>query len=177
MLMVTRQHAVRALRPFGLPLAALALLAILSPCPASAETVLLATRETVGASPCAPPLPLEEGLFSALFAAGHIVFGLDGAAGTWPTVDLLALARQGGAGWVLQADVDFREDRIGEGPVRLSGRARWTLLRAGDGVGAGTGTFEAGNDGRERTVDMARLAAELGEAIARSVQPFFDSAR
>jgi hypothetical protein len=175
--MTTRRHRVRTVGPLPLLLAALALLAALPPCPVSAETVLLATRETVGGSPCAPPLPLEEGLFAALFAAGHIAFGLDGAAGSWPTADLLPVARQGGAGWVLEADADFLENRIGEGPAGLSARARWTLLRAGDGTSAGTGTLEAGNEGRERTVDLAGLAAELGALIVGSVQPILAPAR
>jgi hypothetical protein len=169
MLMTTRRRGSAAGRRAALALAALALAAALSPRPAAAETVLVATRETVGGSPCARPLPLEEGLLAALFAAGHIVFAPDGAGDSEGGAGMLRLARASGADWVLEALADYRESRVDRGPARLAARVRWTLLRAGDGSQARTGTLETGNEGRERTVDLAALGAELGTAIALAV--------
>lgn len=151
--------------------AAAALLVALFPLPAAAETLLVATRETVDGAPCGRPLPLGEGLSAALFAAGHIVFGQDGdevASGPSP---LVRLALDGGADLVLEAGVDWRESARGTGPVTLSGRVRWTLWAAAAGTAVGTGTVDAGNAGREGTVDLRALGAEAGAAVARALAP------
>jgi hypothetical protein len=154
----------------GLVVAAVAaLLTALCPLPAAADTLLVATRETVDGVPCGRPLPLGEGLSAALFAAGHIVFGQDEAAtGAAP---LLSLAVAGGADLVLEAEVDWHQKAGGTGPATLSGRVRWTLWAAAAGTAAGTGTVDAGNAGREGTVDLATLGAEAGAALARAVAP------
>ena len=151
-------------------LIAIALLLALPLCHAAADTILLSTRESVDGSPCARPWPLEEGLFSALFDAGHIVFAQDATDEALPAPDLVGLARAGGADWILEVVVDFQESRSRSDPARIVARARWTLTLPDSGAPAGGGKMEATNEGRERTIDRTALGAELGEAIARALE-------
>lgn len=154
-------------------LALLAALAVLAPVRAAAHTLLVATREAADGEPCPAPLPLAEGLSAALFAAGHIAFGEDGPGPEIPVDQLLSVAREGGAAWLLLASADFTERAgPGNGAVRVEARTRWSLWRAADGRQAGTGTLAASNEGRERTVDSAALGAELGAAVVRALEPF-----
>jgi hypothetical protein len=146
------------------------LLAILPLVGAGAETILVATQESVDGGPCAPPLPLGEGLSAALFEAGHVVFDQGASPGSAPIAALVRLARAGGAGWVLEAATDFRETRSGTGPALITAQARWTLTRADSGAQAGEGKLEATNKGREKAVDRAALGAEIGEAIACAIE-------
>ncbi len=156
--------------PHRVLLAAAAILAFLAVLPAGADTVLVATRETVDGAPAALPLPLEEGLFAALFAAGHIVFGQDGREDPGAVPLLLSVALAGGARHVLEAAVDWSVSASRAGPATVTGQVRWTLWRAADGAAAATGTVAAGNEGREKTVDLAALGGEAGLAVVQAVQ-------
>jgi len=149
--------------------AALLMLTILPAGRGFAATIFLVTEESVDGQPCPLPLPLREGLSAALFEQGHIVFDdVDGAPPA-SAAALAALAQSLGAGWVLDARVEYREQAIGSRVVRVEGRAAWLLLQAPGGERAGAGTDEATNRDREGSVGREELAAELGAAISRAV--------
>lgn len=148
---------------------ALILLAGIAVCPVAAETVLLATFESIDGSPCAPPLPLREGLSAQLFEEGHIVFDDGDSSETRRTDALVSLAVAGGAAWVLEAAVEFSETQVAAALARISARVTWRLTRASDGSPAGTGSLTATNEGREKLVDLARLGREIGTAIASAL--------
>ena len=149
--------------------AALILLTILPIGPAAADTIFLATNESVDGSPCPGPLPLREGLSAALFEEGHIVFDDVEVLSTPPAEGLAALALSGGAAWVLEAMVGFDEERINTGLVRVAAETRWRLTRAADGSAAADGTLASSNQGREKQVDRAGLGLEIGATIARAI--------
>lgn len=150
--------------------AALLLLSALVPAgPLGADTLLISTEETVEGSPCPPPLPGSEGLSAVLFERGHIVFDAGQPAPPPDTAELLELARSGGAAWVLEAVVSFFEAPRGIGPGRITATADWTLIRAESGSTAARGKARGSNEARERDVDRAGLAMELGAAIADEI--------
>jgi hypothetical protein len=149
--------------------ASLLVIALLHAGRGSAATIFLVTEESLDGLPCPLPLPLREGLSAALFEQGHIVFDdVDGAPGA-SAAALASLAQSLGAGWVLDAGVEYREQAIGSRIVRVDGHATWRLLRAPTGKDAATGAAEATNRDREGRVGRVELAAELGAAIARTV--------
>ena len=137
--------------------------------PLGADTLLISTEETVDGSPCPPPLPGSEGLSAVLFERGHIVFDAGQPAPPPDTAELLELARSGGAAWVLEAVVSFLEAPRGIGPGRITATADWTLIRAESGSTAARGKARGSNETRERDVDRAGLAMELGAAIADEI--------
>jgi hypothetical protein len=147
---------------FSLTLGVLAVRAL------SAETVLVAVRETVDGTPGAPPLATVDGVSSALFAAGHIVFDA-GSLGASATGELVRAAREGGAGWLLQITVAYTQTKLDRGAVRVAGSASFSLVNAQTGTTSLSDRLAASNAGREKSVDRAALGIELGRLISQRV--------
>jgi hypothetical protein len=149
--------------------AVLLVLAVLPASRGSAETIFLATEESVDGLPCPPPLPLREGLSAALFEQGHIVFDdVDGTPAESAGA-LASLAQAFGAGWALDAVAAYHEVTVSPRLVRVEARVAWRLLQAPAGAQAGAGTVDATNRDREGRVGREELAVEIGAAIARAV--------
>jgi hypothetical protein len=136
--------------------------------PAGAETLLLAISETVDGSPSPPPPPATEGIFDGLFEAGHIVFDLGDGAKIPEANDLAAMARSGGAGYVVQAAVVFTLAHR-DGFTDITATARINLFGAQKAESLGSETLEDSNQGREKDVDLKKLGFELGTMIAARV--------
>jgi hypothetical protein len=148
-----------------LPFLALALFAA---APASAQTLLLSVRETSNGAEVPGPRSAEEGLESALFDKGFIVFDLPAASPLPTAADLAASAQAVGAEAALLVQVDYRDAPRGTGLLQISGKARFTLVDA-----AGTlrvkGVEEASNREREKQLTLPELGREIGARVAARV--------
>lgn len=148
------------------PLLVLACALLLLPAfAAPAETFLVAVSETVEGEPSGPPFAAREGIFAALFDGEHIgfEFPLDAP---WPsTEELRRLAAEAGAGTVALVVVDWREERVAGGALRVSARGSLRLVDARTGVETAAVAFAVDNDGREADVDRLRLGVEIGIAL------------
>ncbi|HVP19937.1 MAG TPA: hypothetical protein VMU36_13175 [Spirochaetia bacterium] len=134
----------------------------------SAETVLVAVRETVDGAPSDPPLPAVDGVSSGLFAAGHIVFDA-GSRGSSGIGDLVEVAREGGAGWLLDVSVAYKQTKLDQGAVRVAGSASFSLVNALTGVTSLSDRVAGSNAGREKKIDLTALGVELGRLISQRV--------
>lgn len=134
----------------------------------SAETVLVAVRETVDGAPSDPPLPAVDGVSSGLFAAGHVVFDA-GSRGSSEIGDLVEVAREGGAGWLLSITVAYTQTKLDQGAVRVAGSASFSLVNAQTGVTSLSDRVAGSNAGRERNINLTALGVELGRLISQRV--------
>ena len=134
----------------------------------SAETVLVAVRETVDGAPSDPPLPAVDGVSSGLFAAGHVVFDA-GSRGSSEIGDLVEVAREGGADWLLRITVAYSQTKLDQGAVRVAGSAAFFLVNAQTGVTSLSDRVAGSNAGRERNINLTALGVELGRLISQRV--------
>jgi hypothetical protein len=152
---------VRSRCPLAFALAAL-LLPVL---PAPAETFLVAVTETDEGEPSRPPLAAREGIFAALFDGEHIAFEVPA---DWPppSADALRpLAAEAGAGTVAVIVVDWHQERLAGGALRVSGRGSIVLVDALSGRETPALPLAVGNRGRELIADRPRLGVEIGLAL------------
>jgi hypothetical protein len=149
--------------PLSLALAAVLLLIPVAPAPA--ETFLVVVTETDDGEPSKPPLAAREGIFSALFDGEHIGFEFPADAPI-PSPDILRdLAVEAGAGTVALVVVDWRQERLVGGALRVSGRGSLVLVDARTGAEAARVPLAVANEGREQAVDRRRLGVEVGIAL------------
>jgi len=133
-----------------------------------AETVLVAVRETVDGTPSDPPLPAVDGVSSGLFAAGHVVFDA-GSRGSSEIGDLVEVAREGGAAWLLRITVAYTQTKLSQGATRVAGSASFSLVNAQTGVTSLSDRVAGSNAGREKNINLAALGVELGRLISQRV--------
>jgi hypothetical protein len=139
---------------------------LLSCAPLFPATLLLAVFETVDSQPGQLPPPATEGLFDALFEAGHIVFNTKDGSEIPPKTELLSIAVSGGAGFVLEVNVEYtRTSRI-EGPAIVDASARFSLFAAASGDLLASGVLSDSNRGAESDVDLFALGFRLGGKVA-----------
>jgi hypothetical protein len=142
-----------------------AVLLLLPVVPAPAETFLVVVTETDGGEPSQPPLAAREGIFSALFDGEHIGFEFP-AGELIPSTDaLLTLAVEAGAGTVALVVVDWRQERLVGGALRVSGRGGLVLVDARSGAETARVPLAVANEGREQAADRRRLGVEVGIAL------------
>ncbi len=129
----------------------------------SGETILVATNEAVNGAPLPSPPPVMEGILSALFDAGHIVFGAP-VDPPVPEPRLLEEAAASGVQFILRVEAAFDQsaDRV---PI-VTCRGSFTLTEAGTGRTAGAGDVDGTNRGKEKQVDLRALGFEIGAAVA-----------
>jgi hypothetical protein len=152
---------------------ALALAILLAPVrPASAETFLIVVTETVDGQPATPPLAAREGIFAALFDGDHIGFEVPADASPMSPDDLRLLAVEADAGTVAVIVVDWHQERIPGGALRVSGRGSIVLLDAHTGLRTDSLPLAVGNEGRERIADRPRLGVEIGLALIDAARTF-----
>jgi len=149
----------------------LPLLLILAACaavPVTAQTILLAVRDSANGVALAPPLPTREGIAGSLFDSGFIVFDVpvDAARGAG---DLIGLARSAGADLVLDARGLYTDRALGGGLVRVSVSVSFTLTDAASGVVKAKGEEKADNARREKLIDRTALGMEIGRALSARV--------
>ena len=141
------------------------LLLLLPVLPAPAETFLVVVIETDDGEPSRPPLAAREGIFSALFDGDHIGFEFP-AGEPIPARDALRLlAAEAGAGTVALVVVDWHQERLVGGALRVSGRGTIVLVDAQTGDETDTVPLEVGNEGREQAAGRPRLGVEVGIAL------------
>jgi hypothetical protein len=139
-------------------------------CPCAGESFLLVGEETVDGIRQPRPLASAEGIMSAVFEDGQIIFdtGALEVAVDWEArgfSEPLALAVQGRADFVMAAVIDSHLIAAAEPPGFLS-RARFYLLDAA-GEFAASGELELSNLGREEELPYAALQYQLGTEIGR----------
>lgn len=137
----------------------------------SAETFLVAVTETDDGEPSRPPLAAREGIFTALFDGEHIGFEVPIGMPLPSTEELRLLAADAGAGTVALVVVDWHEERIAGGALRVRGRGSLRFVDAGTGVEAAAVPLAVDNGGREATVDRRRLGVEIGIALIAAYRP------
>jgi hypothetical protein len=141
------------------------------------EAFLVAVTETVDGGPGTLPPPVTEGIFDGLFDSGHIAFNTRDGAALPSTAELLAIARAGGAGYVLEADIAYTRTPIAGGSPRVSATAAFTLIETRQGSTADSGTLSADNRGREKVTDLKKLGFELGRSIVRDITSYLDTGK
>ncbi len=137
--------------------------------PVTAESILLAVRETADGAGLTPPLPAREGIAGSLFDAGFIVFDLPGDPAARSTNEMVRLARSAGAELFLDVRVQYTDRALGAGVVRITGAASFTLVDAATGVVKAKGQRTVDNTNREKNVDRAALGQELGRTLAARI--------
>jgi hypothetical protein len=146
----------------------LLLLASLAAAPLTAQTILLAVRDSVNGAPLAPPLPTREGVAGSLFDSGFIVFDAPGD-GARTASELVGVARAAGADLVLDVRGQYTDRALGGGVVRVSVTVAFTLTDAASGAVQAKGEATADNAGREKDVDRVMLGQEIGKALSGRV--------
>ncbi len=134
--------------------------------PAFSSTLLLAVYETVDSQPGELPPPVTEGLFDALFEAGHIVFNTRDGSHIPPKAELLSIAASGGAGYVLEVSVEYTRTPQAKGSATIDAAARFRLFAADSGDLLASGILSDSNRGDEEDVNLFSLGFRLGERIA-----------
>jgi len=147
--------------PLALALAAFLLAALAAP----AETFLVAVTETDDGEPSRPPLAAREGIFAALFDADHIGFEVSDNGSREPAGALRLLAAGAGAGTVAVITVDWHQERLTGGAVRVWGRGSIVLVDALSGRETPVLPLAVGNEGREAAAGRPRLGVEIGLAL------------
>lgn len=133
--------------------------------PTPAETFLVVVTETDDGAPSRPPQAAREGIFSALFDGDHIGFEFP-AGEPIPAPDALRLlAVEAGAGTVALVVVDWHQERLVGGALRVSGRGKLVLVDAQTGAETASVPLAVANDGREQIADRPRLGVEIGIAL------------
>ncbi len=143
--------------------------ALVAPAGVSAETLLIAVRETVDGRASQPPLPADEGVSTSLFEKGHIVFDTGNTDAQKNTTDLTEDARTGGAAWLLRVEVTYTQKQLDQGAMRVDGQATFTLIDSATGATSLAGTVTASNKGREKNIDRQALGMELGRLVTDRV--------
>lgn len=138
--------------------------------PLSGETILVAVQESLDGGPFPLPSPAREGILAGIFDRGHIIFDVPDSVPAPPSSELVKMAREGGAGLVLEAVVEFRESRLAGGAVRVDASARYTVMDASTGRVRRTGAITSTNGGREKEVDRIALGMEVGEEVAAVIE-------
>jgi hypothetical protein len=133
---------------------------------AYSSTLLLAVYETIDSQPGQLPPPVTEGLFDALFEAGHIVFNTRDGSEIPPKAELLSIAVSGGAGYVLEVRVEYTRTLQAEGLVTIDAAARFKLFAALTGDLLASGILSDSNRGDEKSVNLFSLGFRLGEKVA-----------
>jgi len=122
---------------------------------------------------------VKEGIFDVLFEAGHVVFDdvKDKGAGTFIEEKNfkkpIAIARKGGARYVLAVGVQSAAQKIDENRERISGTAQVYLILARTGAVIYAGKAEISNKGNENELTKDKLGFELGGMIAALVTPLW----
>jgi hypothetical protein len=141
-------------------------LILLFPCiPAHPATLFLAVSESVDFLPGPLPPPATEGIFDALFEAGHIVFNTRDGSEIPPKTELVAIAVAGGAGFILEVRVEYTRTPRSEGVDTVDAVARYSLLAASSGNLLASGVVKDSNRGREKEIDLAALGFRLGGKV------------
>lgn len=138
--------------------------------PATAETVFLTIRESVNGAPLAPPLPAREGVAGSLFDGGFIVIDLPGDNSSRSAAEMIGMARTAGADLLLEVRVQYSDRSLGEGVVRISGSAAFTLTDTASGVVRAKGEEAVTNASREKNVDRAALGLEIGRILVTRIR-------
>jgi hypothetical protein len=160
---VKRRPVVSSRCPFPFVLALVAFL--LPVLPAPAETFLVAVAETDDGEPSRPPLAAREGIFAALFDGEHIAFEFPDGGSPPSTGALRLLAAEADAGTVAVIMVDWHQERLAGGALRVSGRGSIVLVDALSGRESPALPLAVGNEGRELIADRPRLGVEIGLAL------------
>jgi hypothetical protein len=135
---------------------------------ATAETFLVTVTETDDGQPTAPPLAAREGVFAALFDGEHIGFEVPADRPALPVQDLKLLAREAGADVVAVVAVDWHQERLSGGLLRVSARGSIVFVDALTEHETASVPFSVGNEGRERVADRSRLGVEIGSALVEA---------
>jgi hypothetical protein len=151
----------------AIPVLALAVLLAAS-LPAAAAAFLVAVAETDDGQPSVPPLAAREGIFSALFDAEQIGFEVPVDWPPQPMEQLARLAREAGADVVAAVVVNWHQECLAGGALRVSGRGSIVLVDALTGRETASVAFAVANDGREWTADRSRLGVEIGSALVEA---------
>lgn len=138
---------------------------------ASAETFLVVVTETDDGEPSRPPLAAREGIFSALFDGEHIGFEFPTDVPLPSVAELRRLAVDAGAGTIALVAIDWHEERIAGGALRVCARGTLRLVDARTGVETTAVPLAVDNGGREATVDRRRLGMEIGIALIAACRP------
>jgi hypothetical protein len=151
--------------------AALALAFLLLPClRVSAETFLVLVTETQDGGRAKPPFTAREGILAALFEDGQIAFELPADGAPAGIDDLPALGVQAGAGAIAVIVVDWHEERLDGGALRVSCQGTLVLVDPVTGFRSQPLPLMLDNVDRERTVGRPRLGVEIGLFLIRAWQ-------
>jgi hypothetical protein len=136
-------------------------------------TLFLAVSETVNTLPGPLPPPTTEGIFDALFEEGHIVFNTKDGSEIPPKNELLAIAKEGGAGFVLRVVVEYSRVPGKDGMDTIDASAAFSLLAASSGTLLASGVITDSNRGSEKELNLAALGFRLGgKVVARASGSF-----
>jgi hypothetical protein len=122
---------------------------------------------------------IKEGIFDALFEAGHIVFDDVQDKGTGSYIQTknfaipLAVARQGGAKYMLAVGIRSTVEKISKTEERISSTAEVYLLLTRTNTVIYFGKIELSNKGKEDTVTRDTLGFNLGTGIAALINPLW----
>jgi len=131
---------------------------------AHAETILVWVTETLDGQPAPLPPATAEGIMDSLFESGNIVIGINAEKQPASLQALVTEAETGGAHYILRADVTFTRTTAAGGKTTVSAAATYTLYAGGSPAGQNSATDD--NRGREKDMDLGKLAFELGTKIA-----------
>jgi hypothetical protein len=158
-------------KAFGAALAA-ALIVLAGRVPAHGDTYLLAVEENLNGRKSPMPWPVKEGVYGAMFDAGHIVFDTKDGTALPPLPDLVAMARDGGARYILKVVVTSLDENPKVLKRKVESRAVFDLIDSRTGAVLGHDTATGNNAGREEDVDGRVLGLELGLKIVKEVNGF-----
>jgi hypothetical protein len=145
----------------------------------SAETIFIYLEESCNNQHGIYLDQVKEGIFDALFEAGHVVFDDvkdNGGSSLIEEKDFkkpITIALKGGAKYVLAVRVRSETQKISENSERISGTAQVYLLLARTGVVVYTGEVRLSNNGNEVELTKDKLGFELGGMIAALVTPLW----
>jgi hypothetical protein len=137
--------------------------------PAHPVTLFLAVAETVDSRPGPLPPPVTEGIFDAMFEAGHIVFNTPDGSEIPQKPELISIAVSGGAGYVLEVRVTYTRTPLSEGVYSVDASASYNLFSARSGKLLAAGILTDTNRGSEKEVNLEGLGFRLGgKVVARA---------
>jgi hypothetical protein len=143
---------------------------------AGAQSILVAVQERLDGTPLEPPFEVGDALTDELYDAGYIVF-VPGPEGANASIARLGdLAREGSGNLLLLLGVDWASLTPGGENAGFRAHAAWALLavRSTSTPEIAHGTWDATNQGREKTVPKSALSTQIGKKVADQVGAALD---
>ena len=147
------------------------LMALAITLPIYGETFLVIAEEIRNGEACPQPLPSKEGLMTALFDQGHIIF--DTGAYTvrvdWDYLGFsepLTIAREGGARFLMATLIESQLQKQSGESARIGSSAHYFLLDVNSSTLIGTGKLFMDNNGQEEELNYDAMLFSLGEKLA-----------